>query len=50
MVESLPAYVETAVYLYILLVAAVGVALHAWLLTHRTDRRAAGETCRGSNS
>lgn len=33
MVEPVPGYVETAVYLYCLLVAAAGVSLHVWIRT-----------------
>ncbi|MHC3439282.1 hypothetical protein ACYJ1Y_14610 [Natrialbaceae archaeon A-gly3] len=33
MVEPVPDYVETAVYLYCLLVAIAGVSLHVWIRT-----------------
>ena len=36
MVEPVPSYVQTAVYLYCLLVAVVGVSLHVWIRTDWT--------------
>ena len=33
MVEPVPGYVETAVYLYCLVVAVAGVSLHVWIRT-----------------